>query len=246
MNNTLTNVNNSGIPAEILELLGPPPTITAAEHKIYTAILQSFAQLVQPRDLIEWMLVRDLADAQLEVQRYAQLEANIIRQARRDRLGAFTQQVRADLSMISEQERKETQAQLEHEISQLKGSPQEIEAGKARLKGEYQKLFDIKVSDFDHQLQRRVKELEQRLASGDEDAALLARWIEPHERMVRLKAAARMQFDRALEALDDYRSGLGESLRMTAEVIDGEFEEAASSQVPAVQSPPLGVTAKSP
>jgi hypothetical protein len=246
MNSTLTTINNSGIPAEILELLGPPPTITAAEHKIYTAILQSFAQLVQPRDLIEWMLVRDLADAQLEVQRYAQLAANIIRHARRDRLGAFTQQVTVDLSRTSEQERKEAQAQFEHEISQLKGSPQEIEAGKVRLKDAYKKLLDTKVSDIDHQWQRRVKEFEQRLASGAEDAALLARWIVPYEGMVRLKAAARMQFDKAVEAIDDYRRGLGGRLRTAAEVIDGEFEEAASSQVPAVQSPPLGVTAKSP
>jgi hypothetical protein len=246
MNNKLTTVNNSGIPAEVLELLGPTPTITAAEHKVYTAILQSFAQIVQPCDLIESMYVRDLADAQLEVQRYGQLAANIVRQARRDRLGAFTQQVRMDLSRTSEQERKEAQAQLEHEIIQLKGSPQEIEAGTARLKNEYKKLLDTKVSDIDHQWQRRVKELEQRLASGDEDAALLARWILPYERMVRLKAAARMQFDKAVEAIDDYRRGLGERLRMAAEVIDGEFEEAASSQVPAVQSPPLGVTAKSP
>lgn len=246
MNNTLTTVNNSGIPAEVLELFGPLPTITATEQKIYTAILQSFAQIVQPRDLIESMLVRDLADAQLEVQRYGQLAANIVRQARRERLDSFTQQVRMALSRTSEQERKEAQAQLEHEISRLKGSPQEIEARTARLKDEYKKLLDTTISDIDHQVQRRVKDLEQRLASGDEDAAILARWIEPYERMARLRSAAKMQFDRALEALDDYRSGLGERLRASMEVIDGEFEEAASDQVPAVQSPPLEVTAKSP
>src|SRR5262249_47313887 len=153
-------------------------------------LYRSFADLIQPRDLIEKLYCRDLAIGQLEVQRLRQLEANIIKQARRASLDTYTSNITVELAEAAQRERRGTQASLDHEIKELKGDAGELEAGTAKLRAEFKSLLDLKISEIDNQLGARIREREEQLSSGSEDAALLARWIEPYERIAGLRADA--------------------------------------------------------
>ena len=58
------------VPATIREILGPPALLSSEDAAIYEATLAHFARDVAPRDLITWMLIKDLADQRLEIARY--------------------------------------------------------------------------------------------------------------------------------------------------------------------------------
>ena len=47
---------------EMEELLGPPPLIPGEDRETYTKLLLGVAQAVQPRELVEWISVQEVAD----------------------------------------------------------------------------------------------------------------------------------------------------------------------------------------
>jgi hypothetical protein len=58
------------VPATIRAMLGPPALLPSEDAAIYEATLAHFAGEVAPRDLITWMLIKDLADHRLEIARH--------------------------------------------------------------------------------------------------------------------------------------------------------------------------------
>jgi hypothetical protein len=69
------------VPAEIREMLGPPPLMTHERIAIYYAVLMSFAQSVQPTDFVEWVMVKDMADARSESARLRKIKSEMMNQA---------------------------------------------------------------------------------------------------------------------------------------------------------------------
>ena len=67
------------VPATIRAILGPPALLSSEDAAIYEATLAHFAREVAPRDLIAWMLIKDLADHRLEIARYRRLRAALVR-----------------------------------------------------------------------------------------------------------------------------------------------------------------------
>jgi hypothetical protein len=57
------------IPPEILEILGPPPLLSTEDKDLYYATLARFAKDLAPSDLVTWLLIKDLADYRVEIQR---------------------------------------------------------------------------------------------------------------------------------------------------------------------------------
>lgn len=68
------------IPEIISALLGPPPILSTESAAVYYGMLASFAEFVDPTDLIAWMLIKDMADSRVEIARYRQLKCQIIKQ----------------------------------------------------------------------------------------------------------------------------------------------------------------------
>src|SRR5262245_30185583 len=60
---------------ELKELFGPPPVLSSEDPKAYNAMLALFIESVKPRDFIEQMLCKDLADATWEMKRYSRNKA---------------------------------------------------------------------------------------------------------------------------------------------------------------------------
>jgi len=76
------------IPPEIRDLLGPAPVLSIEDANRYERALDRFAQCVQPRDAIEWMLVRDLADERWEIERLRRFKHELIEEAYGAKSGA--------------------------------------------------------------------------------------------------------------------------------------------------------------
>ena len=70
---TLPAAATTDVPATIRAILGPPALLSSEDAAIYEATLAHCAREVAPRDLIAWMLIKDLADHRLEIARYRRI-----------------------------------------------------------------------------------------------------------------------------------------------------------------------------
>jgi len=57
-------------PDELRELLGPPPVLGSEDDRAYDAIMGRLTQSLAPRDFVEQLLVKEVADCFWEVRRY--------------------------------------------------------------------------------------------------------------------------------------------------------------------------------
>lgn len=66
------------IPKEIRSLLGQPPIIGGESKATYWLMVQKFAHFISSEDFIAWLLVKDLADYRMEIQRLRRYRAILI------------------------------------------------------------------------------------------------------------------------------------------------------------------------
>jgi hypothetical protein len=65
------------VPAEIADIFGHPPVLSTENRQAYDALTTQLALEWKPRDTIEWMFVRDLADISWEILRHRRAIANV-------------------------------------------------------------------------------------------------------------------------------------------------------------------------
>ena len=76
---TSQSVTNSAIPSlvppEVQALLGDPPVLTGEDDGLYHTLMEQFAKLVEPQDMIEWWWVKDMTDHSWEIRRLRRFKA---------------------------------------------------------------------------------------------------------------------------------------------------------------------------
>ena len=63
------------VPAEIRALLGESPLLATEDPNRYYALLAKLALEVKPRDFVEWLWVKDIADLTWEIIRLRRIKA---------------------------------------------------------------------------------------------------------------------------------------------------------------------------
>src|SRR5215471_4232755 len=58
-----------GVPDKVLALFGDPPLLRGEDDSLYYTLMEQFADLVEPKDMIEWWWVKDMTDHTLEIRR---------------------------------------------------------------------------------------------------------------------------------------------------------------------------------
>jgi len=56
-------------PDEVQALFGDPPLLRGEDVDLYNKLMSQFAKLVEPKDMIEWWLVKDITDHSWEIRR---------------------------------------------------------------------------------------------------------------------------------------------------------------------------------
>src|SRR5258708_37626599 len=74
----------SEIPPKLDVLLDPPPVLGKDAAESHQLTFMGFAHVVQPRDFIEWIYVRDAADHRCEVTWLRRLKTRIVRRPRKN------------------------------------------------------------------------------------------------------------------------------------------------------------------
>ena len=64
------------VPAEIAEIFGNPPVLSLEDRQAYDQLMARLALEWKPRNITEWMFVRDIADISWEIFRHRRAIAN--------------------------------------------------------------------------------------------------------------------------------------------------------------------------
>jgi hypothetical protein len=65
------------IPAEIAEIFGNPPVLSTENRQAYDELMTQLVLEWKPRNITEWMFVRDIADISWEIFRHRRAIANV-------------------------------------------------------------------------------------------------------------------------------------------------------------------------
>jgi len=79
------------VPVTLAEALGEPPLINGEKLEEYRALHSYFARATQPRNALEWTLLRDVVDLTWEIRRYRRAGDQFIRGGRKDAMASLLQ-----------------------------------------------------------------------------------------------------------------------------------------------------------
>jgi hypothetical protein len=211
-------------PADILVLLNVTP-FPAPFDWLHRIVLRRFAELVKPRDGIEWIRVKDAADAHCEAQWLQKLKFQAANRPLKDHIaargGALSDACEAKISKLREQR----DGELLNKTSQLRGTPEYVKAETARLEAEMQAELAAEIDKIELETFKEITKLESVCEEEMTAADFVEQWMGWYEKIDERIQIAERRFNDALAHLDQYRhGGLGERLRKAA-VIEGECEE---------------------
>jgi len=224
--NALTNFGSTTDPADLEQLFGPPPAFTGEEIKRHRQIFRAFAQVVKPRDPIEWMYLWDLSYYRTQIQRVQHVIAGLPKEAHKANRERRALAIVLDAESKKQWARTGVDAELEAEIKNLKCKPEEVEGQSAKLKAASEKLKAERIDKIEADERKALQVLTAEYAADTDCAASFGTWIDDYERANKCLEFAQKQYDQTLCRLEQYRSGLGEMLRRANDtVIEGEFQE---------------------
>lgn len=217
--NALAKFDSTTDPVDLEQIFGPPAVLTDAEAKRHRQIFRALAQLVEPRDVIEWMLIWDLAACRTELQRLQRLRSRIIQKAHEAYLDRRTIPLALDWGDKERRVRDGLDDELKAAIKNLKCKPEELNAQIEALKA-------ARIEKIQSGYLKAIEELEQEHAADTDCAASFGAWIDDYERVNKCLALEQKKYDQTLHQLEGYRGGVAERLRHVNDtIIEGEFHE---------------------
>jgi hypothetical protein len=78
----IKKLNPRSVPPDIEALFGDPPLLSTEDPTLYRDMLDRFAESVAPRNIIEWLWVKDIVDLSWEIARLRRYRAQQIENAR--------------------------------------------------------------------------------------------------------------------------------------------------------------------
>lgn len=212
------------IPADVLEMLGPPPLLPPEDEKLYFAIVATMARPIRSPDIITWMLIKDLADHRFEIARYRRLKSRLIQSA-------------ADQKRARHQEALPEGDRFEQSESLMKSYAACAVAARGfdRNHPQFEQLIDEQLqrdicerdaareAERQAKLQRSHEQPEVQPRTDDDLAGAFGNWIDDVERIDLLLRVSEQRFTQALREIERHVFGFGRLLRDDRDkLIEGE------------------------
>jgi hypothetical protein len=196
--------------AELRQLFGPPPVLRSESTQSYDEIMTRLMEGFAPRNFIQQIYIKELADCTWEMARYT-------------RHKTLTMQARF-------QQRLEFQAQRQRAAAQSKDTLAKGPAGQAREAATTpDDVLDGLVKEIDDMLLKPAAEI------GHVRALEVV--LVKLERINKLLDAARERRNNILEQIEAYKAGLGQRLRRISDKIIATGSDAVAAQPKQVAEP---------
>jgi hypothetical protein len=214
------------IPPELDLLLDSPPVLDKDDAELHQLTFMGFAHVVQPRDFIEWIYVRDAADHRYEITWLRRLKTRIVRRSRKyfeiDLFHGIFSSCDAEIKKMEDR----IKADLSNKIRQLRGEPDKVRAETEKLEVAAKGQLEAATDKLQREAWQKM-EAQKRAIKGDlTEADFFEHWFELYKQVDDHLRRVEQEFENDFRRLDEHRQGLGARLRKAAnEMIDGEFEE---------------------
>ncbi len=197
-------------------LLGPAPLLSSENPKHYEQPFDHVVDELQPRDIIELMLIRRYVDCTWHIKRYTRHQTLLI-----ERQSQETQRLHAEQA----KQREDDKDQRTRRLAEQQCEPIDI----ARIV-DLETVCDATPND--------IRGILGRVAEIDHNRTL-QNSIVVIEQLAALLKQASVQADGVLDLLDHYRAGLGDRLRKVSnEIIDADCHE-VKTELEQLLAPPL-------
>jgi hypothetical protein len=225
----------NSIPADVLEMLGPPPLLSSEDEQLYFAIAAQIARSVPSPDIITWMLIKDLADHRFEIARYRRLKTRLIQwaadQERARRRGALPDTEPYEQRYPS----PETIAALEVASRGINGNDPRFDE-MVRLQARENREREASEREAREREAKERDSIENAQPLNEDDfVGVFANWINEIERIDMLARAAEQRFTHALREIERHIVGFGRLLRDDlGGLIDGEVVGGPKAHIRAI------------
>ena len=214
-------------PAEIRVLLGPVPVLTSRAKLEHELLFKYSAKLVKPRDITEWIHIRECADNRTEVSWLKGLRNRLVQTPLKNVITIKWSEISSPSVAEIAKLRQQRTAEVESKIKQLTGASDQVKAEADRLRAEANREIEAEIENIELERHKKFKEEEELIKSEITDADTFEHWRDPYEWASKRIAVLNKEFANTLEELDQWRhGGLGERLHKAAnEIIEGEYKE---------------------
>jgi hypothetical protein len=190
-------------------------------------IFENLEEQSKPRDVIEWLKIKEMADNRTERAFFQNLKPGLIRKPRKqyyiEESGRLMEAGEAAIAQL----RQNSDCKLQNKLFQLKGTPDHVKAETERLKAEAERDLQIEHRKIIDETNENIRQVKHIVENDATDTDSFDRWIGPYEQVSDRIAALDREFEKLVDDFDRYRhGGLGERLRKAAnEIIEGEYED---------------------
>jgi len=211
----------NSIPADILEMLGPPPLLSTEDEKLYFAFIAKLAQPIPSPDIITWMLIKDLADHRFEIARYRRLKSRLIQRA-------AEQGSARGRSLLPDAERPELSESRMRSIAALEVAQRGIYGNDPRFEElvdqEFREMEEREAQERESRLRDSIDEPNAQPPTDDDFVGVFGNWINEVERVDVLLRALEQRFSQGVREIERHILGFGRLLRDDQDrQIDGEL-----------------------
>jgi hypothetical protein len=177
-------------------------------------LVARLAHSVQPTDFITWMLIKDLADHQVEMARYRRIKTGLLERPYRKKVAAVMSRLEMTLRSQPDELRKAAEKE-KAELDKSEKAPVEID----KLKADIDRKLARDITKSRTECQEQLECLKDARVTDADVAGSFETWIKEHEQIDRL----RERFSAALKELERHIRGFGQLLREQMDkVIEGE------------------------
>ena len=196
------------IPPDILDILGAPPLLDIEEADHHGAMIARLVDAIRPRDVITWMLIRDLVDHRFDVARYRRIKAELMRhadpQAIEHQITLLRRRLLSDVQMLTDK----AEASL---TAGPCGGDETRAAIRARLAQDIARRQAV--------IGKAITDLEQSCSTEQELARRFESWAPQQERIDGLLETAERRFRTTLGDLERHLDGFAVALRANLDKI---------------------------
>ena len=218
------------IPAQLLDMLGPPPLLEAEDPQAYGAMMGRLVDAIRPKDVITWMMIRDLVDHRFEVARYRGMKVEVMRHVQRGLIEEATASLHARLQ--SDVHLLRHRAQVERDrLATL--PPDEREPRRADVEAR----LETDIRNRQALYVEAVEDIKQNRDTGEDLAERFEDWAARHDRLDALLQAAERRFRTTLADLERHLEGFARALCVNLErIIDAGPDGGSAGAEPSAHS----------
>lgn len=220
------------LPAELLEILGPPPILSTEEERVYYGMMARLAKDIAPNDILTWLLIKDLVDHRIEIDRCRRLKVSAVREAFEERIIQSKAQRKHALDVEIKALREAADAARAKELNPKPYDGAKVDARLAEIEAQFEREASTKRQEYE----KAVNTLEGLKPNEKDVMQTFNRWIVGHDNIDDIQERVEKKFFVTLREIERHVLGFAKALREELKIIEAEVLEGGETELLGAES----------